>query len=648
MARRTTAFVAAVLLFGIPGWADTYLVSTTSDSGTGSLRRAIRKANRHVGADTVTFAPELSGKGIRPTTPLPPIRDAQTTIDGDLNDDGAPDIRLSGALRPGRPALCIRRTNGCVIEGLSVTGFSGGGVVLDRASDCTIRACYLGVNLTGTKSVPNLGAQLLLTEANGNVIGGAAPAERNVIGAGDRATTNRGIHIVDSRGNRVIGNYVGLKRDGMKALTTGSAGIALTSTDGGTCRNNTIGGTAPGEGNVIGGTADGVQLVGASRNTIVGNLFGLAADGSTVVPFDRDGIRVEVGARNNTIGGTTPGSRNVFSGGVCGGIECLPGAGSNVIQGNNFGTNAAGTRPRRLAVGVQVDPGAGPQTIGGATPDAGNYFAPRVQAHTYTAGCLVLSGAGTVVRHNRFGILPTGRDITQEMHAGVRVSDVGAIVTDNTISHCWAGIDVEGVGGSALVCRNVIGHCYWAVRFTDDGRGNLGNLGNSRSNDDGGNVFRPSNDGYICNQTPNRIKAEGNAFGTRSRTIIDSKIEDQLDIASRGLVDYDPLRGGVHPTGGAGVLAVSGVAGIATGAGAEVLFALSAPADVTVEIINIAGRLVAVPARDVACTEGVRRVVWSRRTNHGTAAPTGRYLARVTARDGRGQQVCALSTVTVR
>src|SRR5215831_6016422 len=64
------------------GWADTFTVSNTSDTGTGSLRQAITDANGHMGMDMIIFA--ISGSGVQtitPMTPLPAISDP-VFIDG--------------------------------------------------------------------------------------------------------------------------------------------------------------------------------------------------------------------------------------------------------------------------------------------------------------------------------------------------------------------------------------------------------------------------------------------------------------------------------------------------------------------------------------------------------------------------------------
>src|SRR5690349_21384213 len=75
-----------------------------------SLREAIIAANNTPGADTITFAPNLSGGTIVVTfddldadtipDPLPALCGGHTRLNGDLNSDDVPDITLEGAVFP--------------------------------------------------------------------------------------------------------------------------------------------------------------------------------------------------------------------------------------------------------------------------------------------------------------------------------------------------------------------------------------------------------------------------------------------------------------------------------------------------------------------------------------------------------------------
>ncbi|MGM0452304.1 MAG: FG-GAP-like repeat-containing protein, partial [Thermodesulfobacteriota bacterium] len=75
-----------------PAGAPVTQVTHTGDSGAGSLRQAIADADP---GDTITFADTLAGDTITLTSGAVTI-DEGLTLDGDLDDDGAPDVTVSG------------------------------------------------------------------------------------------------------------------------------------------------------------------------------------------------------------------------------------------------------------------------------------------------------------------------------------------------------------------------------------------------------------------------------------------------------------------------------------------------------------------------------------------------------------------------
>jgi len=138
------------------------------------------------------------------------------------------------------------------------------------------------------------------------------------------------------------------------------------------------------------------------------------------------------------------------------------------------------------------------------------------------------------------------------------------------------------------------------------------------------------------------IRAENNDWGTTVAAQIRNRIEGPTN------VDFDPVVGGVTPTGEAmaGTRAlVTSVAAQATAAGASITFTLSAAASVTVQVANIAGRPVRTLVVPQPMAAGVQSVAWDGRSEAGTAAPAGLYMVTVTtvSADGaRSQAVGAL------
>jgi hypothetical protein len=355
-------------------------------------------------------------------------------------------------------------------------------------------------------------------------------------------------------------------------------------------------------------------------------------------------IRVQDGSTATVIGGLTAGARNVFAGGAAWGIEVFGnGTRGTRIMGNYFGSNKPGTRRRSLANGVLVSLGAGTQTIGGANPDAGNHFTPSGALGTPRA--VRIEGTGAVVQNNTFGTLANGGGVGG-MSSAVALLDSTASILDNDIAHASdEGIRVDGAASNPRVFGNRFRDCSTAVRMDTGARCQLGNLGNTSATDNGGNVFRPSNVWFVYNNTANAVKAEGNSFSTNSRAAINAKVWDHRDNASLGRVDFDPLAGGVHPDGDAGSLQITNAAALAGRGRAEIVFSLSAPGEVSVHVLNVAGRLVATPLDGAPVLAGTQRVPWSRRTSLGLAAPPGAYIVRIRARGPDGQRsdtVCPL------
>jgi len=96
-----------------------------------------------------------------------------------------------------------------------------------------------------------------------------------------------------------------------------------------------------------------------------------------------------------------------------------------------------------------------------------------------------------------------------------------------------------------------------------------------------------------------------------------------------------------------GAMITSLSAGNAAG-GAEIMFALSAPAQVQVDVLNIAGRRVRTIVTDRACEAGITSLGWNCRSDRGVMVPSGAYLVRVTARTEDGAQASRIAPLMLR
>ncbi len=621
---------------GQPAHAATYTVTSTANGGAGTLRWAINRANDHPGPDTIRFDAALMGATIRPRTLLPFIVDDGTTINGDIDDDGDPDILITGRriADPDR-GLWVYAADNCVITGLAIAEFESG-IFLYPSSGTLVRSCHIGTNLAGTAWRP-CGMGVHLNYADGNRIGDGTRGGRNVI-----AASGAGIYLYGSDGNAIAGNYIGVSRGGSAALGDGGVGIYIDDRPEDSDVANVIGGTRAGQRNVFGGLEIGVQVKDVQYTQIRGNYFGLGADGETLLPITFYGVELR-GSRDTLIGGSTARARNVFAGGAEDGVLILGSeARRNVIRGNYFGLNAAGTEMRRLHTGVRVLYHAGPQTIGGGRADQGNHFCAAAPSGTKRGVFFEGAGGGSTVRNNSFGLRPDGRK-ARLLNVGVGIEQVSVNVTDNTIAQCLNGIEVSGASADPMIKRNNLRNCGAALAILDSASCRLGNVRSALG--EGQNRFRSTNTMHIVNHTANRIVAEGNQFHSTVESEIHVRVYDYRDNHAAGRVDISPLMGGVIPSGG--VLAVTALSAAETAAGAQVSFILSAPAQVQATIRNIAGRPVRTLCRAKDCEAGTGTLVWNAMSDSGLPVPNGVYLVEVSANAADGSQARALTQVRI-
>jgi CSLREA domain-containing protein len=283
-----------------------------------------------------------------------------------------------------------------------ISGNAGAGVTL-HAGGNMVEGNFIGTDATGTAALGN-GVGVVVGKVENSIIGGTAPAARNVISGNGY----EGVEI-DGFGNVVEGNYIGTDATGTAALGNGNLGPvdALGGFGGGVFvggSNNTIGGTTSGARNVISGNTantDGIfgVVTGGSTNTVEGNYIGTDVTGTAALAngglcFCGFGGGVFAGGSNNTIGGTTSDARNVISGNLANGLVIGgDGENANVVEGNYIGTDATGTAA--LGNGDGVHMGGFNNVIGGIMPGAANTIAFNEEN-----GVAVDFGTGNAIQRN--------------------------------------------------------------------------------------------------------------------------------------------------------------------------------------------------------------------------------------------------------
>lgn len=384
-AGNTSQFSTAVEVTAAP--SDPLLVTSTADSGPGSLRAAVTAANdtpNDGGPDVITFA--LSGGAtdvytIQPLTPLPALTEA-VTIDG-LSQAGAAcgtsdisdrrlKIVLDGsqiAFAPSGPNESGLRmatgTSSSTVQGLVIHSFPGGGILLDHDTDNNVVRCNnIGTDVTGLVAQGNTGAGIDIVgffgTSTGNMIGGPNAIDGNLIAANGADE----IHLEPGADSNTIQNNL---------IGTDATGAALLPAASGTFSNQTGIGNNQGASNiildnVIGGFSSGIDLASQNdgtrdwggSNEVRGNHIGVDRSGNTPLPNGRgislhgsgpgshqiisntiahqssDGIFLD-GSHNNVIEG------NVISGNMLDGVVLVHSGAGNVLRGNYIGTDSAQT-----------------------------------------------------------------------------------------------------------------------------------------------------------------------------------------------------------------------------------------------------------------------------------------------------------------
>jgi hypothetical protein len=415
----------------------TLTVTSTGDSGAGTLRQAILDSNAQTGPNQIGF--NIPGTGVQtivPSSPLPAIT-APVTIDGDTqpgahaNTNGSRQgdnatllIQLDGANLPSGtfPSGLTITGGGSTVRGLVIDHFSQG---VDLQSDGNVVAGnFIGTTPDGsaadTDSQGRYQSYGVEIEGANNQIGGSNPADRNIL-SGD----NYGVYVPTNpvhtaTGNVVQGNLIGLDATGKKAIPS-SRGIDIEAGSG-----MTIGGTADGAGNVItamnnagifialGGPDAAAQLQNSNGGHLIeGNLIGTDVTGTSLVKWtslsggsgqfqgNEDGIDIVIPLIQpqnpiaTTIGGTAAGAGNVVSGNFGVGIVVNEETVGAVIEGNKVGTDITGTQNLGNSdLGLDLHSPA--STVGGTAPGAANIFAYN---HTTTTG----DAGGVVFGRNASG-----------------------------------------------------------------------------------------------------------------------------------------------------------------------------------------------------------------------------------------------------
>ncbi len=432
---------AAAPSFVVSAPTATFTVTTTANSGPGSLEQAILDSNSNAGADMISF--NIPGTGphtISPTSALPFIF-GTVTIDGTTQSPGSatPQIVLNGINQPAGNGFSVAAAS-TTIRGIVINNFQGTGIDLSAGS-CIVEGNFIGTDAAGTSAAGNFDSGITVNQGS-NTIGGTTAAARNIV-SGNFGT---GILIVNAfaTANQVRGNYIGTTVSGASPLGNGSEGISLISANG-----NTIGGTATGAGNVISANSGlGIRLLVASSNQMQGNRIGTDAAGTADFGNESGGIDILDGA-NNTIGGAATGAGNVISGNGFLGVSISGNPSTaNLIKGNIIGLQANGVSALGNDFdGIFIGDAVTNSTIGGTASGEGNII-----AFNGGAGVFVNSGTGHSIQRNsifsNFGLgidlAPTGVTANDNLDGDAGANNLQNFPVLTAASTSGGGVNIQG------------------------------------------------------------------------------------------------------------------------------------------------------------------------------------------------------------
>jgi hypothetical protein len=234
---------------------------------------------------------------------------------------------------------------------------------------------------------------------------------------------------------------------------------------------NTVGGTAPGEGNSL----IGLVINGPSEgNIVIGNslLVGVNVQGAT---------QFGVIARNNRIGGPTPSERNVISGAGFYGEEGFPvgdqvaiiDADGTTVEGNYIGTTADGMHaysPQIGPIGVEVRDSRSTtirgNLIAGLRVVGTNHAAGLIFGQAVYVGAVNANTQSTVIQGNTIGLAADG--VTPiATRSGISVSPAITVLhafstlisTNHVASVETTGVFVAAQENGVTITRNSIHDC---------------------------------------------------------------------------------------------------------------------------------------------------------------------------------------------
>ncbi|HEY1429432.1 MAG TPA: right-handed parallel beta-helix repeat-containing protein [Candidatus Tumulicola sp.] len=454
-----------------------YVVANVRDSGTGSLRDAVLRANaRGRGIAQISF----SVKGvIRLKSDFPKIS-SRVAIDATTAPGyaGHPAVGLDAA---GHAAFdFVAGSDGSKLVGMAIVNASGNGITLE-ANSIYVNFNYVGLTLSGAAS-GNFGDGIYVSaQSTKDRIGANPSGASGAVGNVVSGNAGNGIGLYGSSNDTVADNWIGTNVQGKKPVGNGKNGIWITAAS----NDNEIGGrlfkdsatgdvndptgnkgkdtpvfVVPPEGNLVSGNAaDGILIdSGSTGNELNGNFVGTEQDGDGAIANGGDGVALS-NAPANTLAGCKFRNHpfvyyNVLSGNRGNGVH-ITNSNDAIVQGNFFGVGANNTTiVANGGDGILIDGSSQNTQVGGVIP-LGN-----VSAGNTKNGIEVAGTAAGFITFNTFGGLLAFKGAAPNGNDGLLITSTGGdqTVRTNVLSgNMNNGLEIGGDASGVTVGPNIVG-----------------------------------------------------------------------------------------------------------------------------------------------------------------------------------------------
>jgi parallel beta-helix repeat protein len=488
-----------------------FTVANLNDSGAGSLRAAITAANADSGSPTVI---NFSVNGtITLASGLPAITHEvaiDATSESSHVSGGPPVVEINCNNNAG--LTFAPGSDGSQLLGVAVANANGNGVTLE-SGNITLNNNYIGLDLAGNAAGNSGDGLFIATTSSNNLIGLNPTLATGVVGNVISGNGGNGISFHGSSGNTLVCNRIGTDPTGTTAIANVGNGLWLTAGASG----NQIGGIAftdpatgavndptgnkgtttpvfvvPPQGNLISGnSANGVLIDSGSQNNMLnGNFVGTSANGDAAIGNTLDGVAV-VNADNNSLVGCQSFNLpfvyyNVLSGNGGNGLSVTD-SNNTVVQGNFLGTAANNSTVLANNLdGILVQGTSANTTIGGVIP-LGNVSAGNGQN-----GIEVRDTASNLISFNTFGGLFAFGGAAPNGNDGMLITSTGGSIDVQTnvfSGNTHNGIEIGGNASGVTVEPNIVGLDTEGTALLHNGGDGLLIDGTAHNNTVGGSVF---------------------------------------------------------------------------------------------------------------------------------------------------------------